>query len=94
MLRYLGMPADSVVYKGAGCPKCRNTGFTGRIGLFEIVPVKDKMKTIIEQNAKEEEIMAYINSTGEYRSMKEDGIEKILQGVVTLEEVIKVTEAE
>ncbi|MBI2337500.1 MAG: Flp pilus assembly complex ATPase component TadA [Deltaproteobacteria bacterium] len=94
MLRYLGMPEDAVVYKGAGCPKCRNTGFAGRIGLFEIVPVKDKMKTIIEQNAKEEEIMAYIKSTGEYRSMKEDGIEKILQGVVTLEEVIKVTEAE
>ncbi len=66
------------------------SGYKGRIGLFEIINVDDKLKNIISQNPSWEYIKNHIN----YKSLLEDGIEKILKGITTTEEVLQVCKIE
>jgi len=77
-------------YKGLGCEHCMYSGYKGRIGLFEIINVDDKLKNIISQNPSWEYIKNHIN----YKSLLEDGIEKILKGITTTEEVLQVCKIE
>ncbi|MBR6504170.1 MAG: Flp pilus assembly complex ATPase component TadA, partial [Clostridia bacterium] len=75
-------------YDAIGCKHCNNTGYYGRIAIFEILSVEDEIKELISNGAssikiKQEALM------GEYRPLVVDGINKILQGYTTLEELNK-----
>ncbi len=78
------------LYKGAGCKLCNNTGFHGRIGVFEILEMSENIKQLILKRASSEEIVKQAKSEG-MTTMMEDGIEKVLNGLTTLEEVLRVT---
>ncbi|MBI2501449.1 MAG: type II/IV secretion system protein, partial [Deltaproteobacteria bacterium] len=79
------------MFRGKGCPECHLSGYSGRVGIFELVPVRGKILQLIADGAKEDQIEKEIRSAG-IRSMLDDGIEKIVKGVTTLDEVLRVVQ--
>jgi len=80
------------IYHGKGCPECKGKGMRGRVGIFEVIEVNDKIKKIIESGeVSEQAIESEAKSLG-YTTMKQDGIIKVLKGITTIEEVQRVTE--
>jgi len=77
-------------YKGNGCKVCSNTGFSGRLGVFEILEMTDKIREQIVKNSSSGEIMKIARSQG-MTTMLEDGIEKVFNGITTFSEVFRVT---
>ncbi len=74
-----------------GCSLCDHTGFSGRIGAFEVMPITPKTRELISANATDSEIRAASVTVG-MTSMEEDGLEKAKMGITTLEEVNRVVE--
>ncbi len=74
-----------------GCALCHHTGFNGRIGVFEVMPVSQKIRELITSGATEQEIRRVSHSEG-MTSMKEDGLLKAKSGITTQEEVTRVVE--
>ena len=82
---------ELVLYKGEQCVQCNNTGYSGRIGVFEVLPVTEKIGRFILERAPASKIEAQAKEDGMI-SMKEDGYLKVIEGVTTLEEVLRVAE--
>ncbi len=80
-------PDDSFI-AGNGCPKCMNTGYKGRIGVYELLSASKGVRELIEQDAGVAEIYEVARSEG-MRLMLQDGIEKARMGLTTLAEVCK-----
>ncbi|HBU07353.1 MAG TPA: hypothetical protein DEB09_04700 [Candidatus Magasanikbacteria bacterium] len=78
------------LYKGAGCDVCNHTGYKGRVGVFEILEMSEEIKNLVLQHASSQQIMETAKAQGMV-TMLEDGIDKVLNGVTTLEEVLRVT---
>jgi type IV pilus assembly protein PilB len=76
-----------------GCDKCNQTGYAGRIGIYELLRVDDSIRAIIRTTKNVEQIRDTARSNG-MRLMQEDALEKILSGVTTLEEVLRVVPTE
>src|SRR5580658_4229399 len=74
-------------YKGAGCDQCRQTGFKGRLGLFEIMTSTPDLRELIAKQASIAEITAYVKTKQGMRTMLEDGYAKIAEGKTTCKEV-------
>ncbi len=92
--RKLGLPANAkeIIYRADGCPKCRNTGYHGRIALFEIVRVTPSLEELINHSAHRSQLLAQAETDGFVR-MRQDGWQKVRQGLTTIEEVLSVTPA-
>ena len=75
-----------LTYEPQGCPKCNNTGFYGRTGIFEVLEIKEDMKELIINNASTIDIRKQAIKDG-YRPLIVDGMNKILDGEITLEEL-------
>ena len=73
-----------------GCPACMGTGYRGRLGIYEMVPVTEAMQELIVQRASINEMKALARAQG-HRTLREDGLLKAWQGQTTLEEVLRVT---
>lgn len=80
-------------YRGKGCPKCMNTGYKGRIGIFELLIPDAKISNLIVAKAQLDEIRNQGRSLGMI-TLKEDGIRKVKEGLTTVEEVLRVTQEE
>lgn len=80
------------IYKGAGCPKCNNTGYKGRIGLYEIMEMNSRLKNMILSGKSEAEIEAEAIKSG-MTTLEHDGISKIISGISTAEEIYSVARA-
>lgn len=93
--RVLGsyLPADKPVmlYKGAGCSTCGNVGYQGRIGIFEVMVVSPKIMQLTLERASAQQIEDTSVAEGMI-TLKQDGYMKVLEGVTTLEEVLRVAE--
>ena len=81
---------DITFYHGKGCSKCNNIGFKGRIGLFEFLPITKKVREMIKAGVTDTEIKKVAQAEG-MKDIFQSGIEKISQGITTLEEVLRVT---
>ena len=79
--------------RGKGCGHCNFTGFRGRTGIFEVLPLGSKIKDLIASGGTEEEIRLAVERQG-ITTMGEDGLAKVKQGITTLEEVLRVIEVE
>lgn len=79
-----------VFYRGKGCPKCMNTGYKGRVSLYELMMPDDKIRDAIIAKASAGEITRLARSNN-MKSLMEDGIEKVISGITTVEEVLRVT---
>ncbi|MCK9687821.1 type II/IV secretion system protein [Scleromatobacter humisilvae] len=73
-------------YKGTGCAKCGNTGVKGRAGVHELLTVTKGVRHLIQQGGRAEQIQQHAMGEG-MRTLRQDGIEKVLAGVTTIEEV-------
>jgi len=78
-------------YHGAGCEKCRNTGFKGRIGLFELLELDEEIRSVVTANPNLLQLRRAATKAGMV-SLRDDGLTKVAEGLTTLEEVMRVTE--
>ncbi len=89
VLEALGLERDGTVfYRGRGCSRCRNTGYKGRMAVYEIMEVTEEMRKAISRGAPEDEIKRMAIENG-MKTLREVGILKAKKGVTTLEEVIR-----
>ncbi len=93
-LRLLGPAAaqltNSAMFRGEGCSECNYTGYRGRMGIFEILVVNEELQRLIYEQVSSSEIRAKAREMG-MRTLREDGIRKVVAGMTTLEEVFRVT---
>jgi type IV pilus assembly protein PilB len=83
--------APMTSYTATGCDKCNNTGYKGRMGIFEAIQNDAKIEEIIIKNPSEREIKEVAGKQGSL-SMREDGVIKVLKGITSLEEVQSVVD--
>jgi len=81
------------VYKGQGCKNCRNTGYAGRIGIFEVLEVSKEIRKLITER-KDADVIAQQAIQEGMISMLDDGLLKVSKGVTTIEEILRVTRVE
>jgi len=87
---YLVGIKDVVFYHSEGCQKCGNTGYRGRMGIHEILPVSPKITQIVSKHSSTEEVQKIAIEEG-MLTMKQDGILKALQGLTSIEEIWRIT---
>lgn len=80
---------DTVFYRGRGCPACGQTGHAGRVGIYEVLRLTPSLKERILRKANEAELQKTASLTGT-RFLSEDAIDKVRQGLTTLDEVLRV----
>ncbi len=94
-IKRLGMNLDILdksevtFFRGRGCDGCKGTGYKGRIGVYELMPVNDKVRELILARASSYAIREAAIEAG-MRTLKDDAMEKILLGITTLEESLRV----
>lgn len=91
--KHFGSKSIITVHKGKGCKICRQTGYVGRLGLFEVLEVTKGIRKLITEKADADVINRFAISEG-MRTMLDDGFEKITSGLTTFEEVLRVTKVE
>lgn len=79
-------------YKSKGCKICAHTGYSGRIGVFEVLEISEKIRRLILEKASSDKILEEAKKEG-MSTMFEDGVDKVLNGITTLEEVIRVSKS-
>ncbi|MBI4717366.1 MAG: type II/IV secretion system protein [Planctomycetes bacterium] len=96
-LRLLGFTeaelAGKTIWKGAGCKRCNGTGYRGRVGAFEMVLMNSQLRELAFNSAPASQLRAAARAAG-MRTLLEDGKLKILRGVTTPEDLLRVTQAE
>jgi type IV pilus assembly protein PilB len=92
-LRALNMPDSEAAaipfYKSVGCEQCNHTGYRGRIGIYEVLRVNDKLRRAIAERASEAQIRDIALASG-MMTLGEDGLAKVKSGVTTAEELLRV----
>jgi type IV pilus assembly protein PilB len=86
-----GLPND-MVWASRGCDKCRKTGFSGRVGIYELLSVDDQLRDIIARNPNVAEFRRLCVERGMV-TLRNDGLRKVAKGLTTVQEVLRVTEA-
>ena len=82
--------SESTVSKGVGCDNCKHTGYKGRAGIFEMFLIDDEVRHMVNNKANTVELRKRAREMG-MRTLREDGIRKVLAGMTTAEEVISVS---
>ena len=96
LLQSAGMTAvqaaqtDWQAYAPTGCPHCHGTGYTGRTGVFQVVPISSAMQSLIAQNASAQALSAQAEQEG-HLNLRRAGLLKVMAGMSSLEEVMSVT---
>lgn len=88
-LGFSPMQAASRIYRANGCSECQG-GYRGRIGLFEVMPVSSRVEQMILEGATTPDIRAQIEREG-VKTLRQSGVDKIVEGLTSLEEVLRVT---
>jgi type II secretory ATPase GspE/PulE/Tfp pilus assembly ATPase PilB-like protein len=88
-----GEEVPAVLYRGRGCRNCQGTGYRGRQGVFEMMPITDEIRALILEHASSREIRKIAVQQG-MSSLREDGWRLIREGRTTPEEVLRLTKNE
>lgn len=91
--KYFGSGDQMRVYEGKGCRVCHATGYTGRIGIFEVMDMSEKIRSLITQKSDSDEIAKQAVADG-MTTMLHDGLDKVVKGMTTIKEVLRVTKVE
>lgn len=81
--------ASPVIYHAIGCPACRQTGYSGRSGVYELIAIDETLTTMIHDRVSEQKMRKY--ARGLYPSLRQDGFRRVLAGQTSLEEILRVT---
>ncbi|MFQ5462345.1 MAG: GspE/PulE family protein [Phycisphaerae bacterium] len=84
---------NELFQKGEGCRQCANTGFSGRVGIYEVMLLDAELKRMIQDDVSEGQIREYLAQIG-WRTLREKALDLVEQGESTLEEVLRVTRSE
>ncbi len=92
-LRQLGIkdPTPRTLYKAEGCESCAGTGYSGRKGIFEVLPVTDGIRELVMSRSDASMIKRKALGEG-MNTLRQDGVRKVLNGMTTMEEVLRVTQ--
>jgi type II secretion system protein E len=80
------------LFRGTGCDRCMDTGYRGRIAIFELLVIDEELRELINQKVTVRQIRESAVKSG-MRTLREDGLNKVTKGITTLEEVIRVTQS-
>ncbi len=80
------------MYKAVGCQRCENTGYSSRVSISEVIDINEELKEIINNGDKSFNVET-VRATEDFVTIKQDGIIKVLQGVTTMEEILRVIES-
>ena len=89
-IKHFGNKAVVRVYKGNGCSACHDTGYQGRIGIFEVLEITPKLAQLISAKVDSDKLMEQAIKDG-MTTMLDDGLEKVIKGETTLSEIMRVT---
>ena len=95
-LKMHGFPTEKLknsgpIYEAVGCDECRGTGYRGRCGIFELLTITDEIRPLIVSNASAGVIKQAAIEQG-MKTLRDDGWEKVLDGITTIDEILRVTE--
>ncbi len=90
-LERLGLETTEQVklQRGRGCASCYDSGYRGRMAIHEIIDVDAELQRLIVSDPSRDELDAYLTAR-DYRSMRDDGLTRALEGATTVEEVLRV----
>ena len=77
-------------YRGKGCPHCFNTGYIGRIAVFEMFPINAKIRSLISANSGRDALEKYLKESSEFVTLWENGLNLVYEGVTTSDEILRV----
>ena len=80
---------DVTLYRARGCSRCNNTGYKGRLGLYEVMIVSEAVRRLTVERKSADEISRVAEAEG-MKTLREDGIDKVLQGLTSVEEIARV----
>jgi len=89
--RLLGINPGVTLYRGKGCENCAGTGFRGRTGIFELLVIDELVRNKIAKNIDSAELRKVARHSG-MRTLMEDGTRKVMSGITTISEVLRVTQ--
>ena len=84
----LGQP-EIELYRAKGCPRCKGTGYRGRLGLYEVMVVSEAIRRLTVERKSADEIGRVAQAEG-MKTLREDGIDKVLLGMTSMEEIARV----
>ena len=85
--------AAYVCYRGKGCPKCNGTGYKGRVGFYQVMPMLEEIRELVLNGANTSEIKRETMRLG-IKTMRQSGLTKLKEGITSFEEVLRVTVAD
>jgi general secretion pathway protein E len=80
------------IYSPVGCEKCHGHGFMGRTGIYELITIDEYLRNLIHQGAGEGEMLTHARKSSD--SMRTDGMRRVIEGVTTVDEIVRVTQEE
>ena len=83
------LPKGHKLRRGNGCRACRNTGYRGRVGVYELLRVTEEIREIVMQRGNAQKIAAAAMGSGSLVTLRQDGFTKALAGVTSVEEVVQ-----
>ena len=84
-----GRKIEGAVFRGTGCDECRGTGYHGRTGIFELLPITNELRELILQRRSNADLKSTAQKT--MMTMHQDALQKAAAGVTTLEEILRVS---
>lgn len=88
---FIPHPSHFLLHRGTGCEKCRDKGYLGRTGIFELLVIDNEVRSMITDRIDSQSIKQSAISRG-MKTLRIDGLEKAMQGITTIEEVLRVTQ--
>jgi type IV pilus assembly protein PilB len=92
LLATIGLKPGVKLYRGKGCPSCKGSGYSGRMGIYEFLVPDDPMRAIVMRRGTSQEIMEYLNKRGDFDTLRRDGLRKAIEGRTTIEQVLGATQ--
>jgi type IV pilus assembly protein PilB len=86
----LGLRVNGNLMHGKGCINCMNTGYKGRSGVYEVLVIDETIQDLVLRRRPAHEIWKAAVASGTFTTLKENAVEKVLQGITTLEEAASV----
>jgi type II secretory ATPase GspE/PulE/Tfp pilus assembly ATPase PilB-like protein len=83
---------SSQLFQGKGCDRCRKTGYTGRLGIYELLVMDDGLRDLVTRNPNVTELRKLCRERG-LVTLRMDGFQKVIKGMTTIDEILRVTES-
>ena len=89
----VGVEELGQLYRGTGCRDCRNTGYSGRVGIYELLVINERTRELVMSRANARQIAEAATESGDMSLLRDAGFEKIRAGVTTVSEVLRAAKA-